>query len=64
MDKVDGIPAFPKLGRKVPEIDSPYIREMVFGNYRLIYRLRDNTATVLTIRHFKQILPLEELSDS
>ena len=30
---------FPEKGRVVPEADSPSIREIILGNYRIVYRL-------------------------
>jgi len=36
----DNLLKFPELGRIVPEIGSPKIRELIVGNYRLIYRLK------------------------
>ena len=48
----------------VPEVGAPSIREIVFGNYRIIYRLLDKTVAVLTVRSYKQILPIEDLDSS
>jgi addiction module RelE/StbE family toxin len=39
----------PEVGRKVPEMDNPDIRELIFQNYRIIYRIHSNTIQVLTI---------------
>lgn len=42
----------PRLGRIVPEVYIPSIREMIVGKYRLIYQVNsDDTIEVLTIRH-------------
>ena len=30
---------FPELGRKVPEMDDPRIRELIFKSYRIVYRV-------------------------
>lgn len=61
LKKIDGIKDFPKAGRAVPELDSTSIREIIYGNYRIVYKIKDETAYIMTIRHFKQILPLKEL---
>ena len=29
----------PKIGRMVPEFENPLIRELIEGNYRIIYRI-------------------------
>lgn len=61
LKKITAIKDFPRAGRVVPEIEAVSIREIIYGNYRIIYKIKDETAYILTIRHFKQILPLEEL---
>ncbi len=50
-----------KMGRTVPEINSKEVREIIFGNYRIIYRIEKNNISILTIRHTKQILPIDEI---
>lgn len=40
------------LGRVVPEIGEESIRELIFGNYRIIYRLvSQERIDILTIHH-------------
>lgn len=38
-EKAKKLEQFPKMGRVVPEIERPDIRELVFRNYRIIYHL-------------------------
>ena len=59
-DKVQILKSSPKSGRVVPESHREDIRELIYGNYRIIYRAEKNKISVLTVRHGKQILPLEE----
>ncbi|MEW6776803.1 MAG: type II toxin-antitoxin system RelE/ParE family toxin [Bdellovibrionota bacterium] len=40
---------FPQSGRQVPEIDDPSVREIFFGNYRLVYRIESGTVFILTV---------------
>lgn len=44
--KVDSLQQFPELGRVVPERGQPEIREIVVGNYRIIYRVRHESRLV------------------
>lgn len=37
---VESLRRYPKLGRVVPEYDDDTIREIIVGNYRVVYRLR------------------------
>ena len=59
--KVEGLKAFPESGRIVPETDNKTIRELIYGNYRIIYRLKEKRLSVLTVRHGKQVLPVDEV---
>ena len=59
--KVDQLKSFPESGRIVPEIDSKDFRELIYGNYRIIYRVEKTQVSILTIRHGKQILPIDEI---
>ena len=60
-DKVQILKSSPKSGRVVPESHREDIRELIYGNYRIICRVEKNKISVLTVRHGKQILPLEEI---
>lgn len=58
---VEPLKKFPESGRIVPEINIYFFRELVFGNYRIIYRIEENRVSILTILHGKQILPVDEI---
>jgi len=51
----------PKLGRLVPEIGLEEYREIVYGNYRVVYRISASTVVILTVRHFSRLVDLNEL---
>ncbi len=51
---------FPGLGRQVPELKREDIREIIKGNYRIIYLLQADYISILTIRHCKQLLDKTE----
>ncbi len=59
--KVEQLKSFPESGRIVPEINSKDFRELIYGNYRIIYREKKTQVSLLTIRHGKQILPIDEI---
>jgi toxin ParE1/3/4 len=59
--KVEQLKSSPKLGRIVPEIGNNQFRELIYGNYRIIYRLEAKRISILTIRHGMQILPIKEI---
>jgi len=39
----------PYIGRIVPEFANPQIRELLLKNYRLVYRIVDEKAEILTV---------------
>ena len=59
--KVEQLSSSPEIGRIIPEINDSRFRELIYGNYRIIYRIEDNQISILTIRHGKQILPINEI---
>ena len=40
---------FPKIGRKVPEIDNDNIRELLIYSYRLIYEIESDNINILAL---------------
>ena len=59
--KVDQLRSNPEIGRIVPEINERPFRELIYGNYRIIYHIGTKKISILTIRHGKQILPIDEI---
>jgi len=59
--KAEKLASSSKIGRVVPEIGDEQFREMIYGNYRIIYRIEKKQVSILTIRHGKQILPIEDI---
>ena len=57
---VERLVDFPESGRIVPERNDPQLREIIFGNYRIAYRLHQQTAELLTIHHAARPLDLSK----
>lgn len=45
---------FPESGRMVPEVGKSTVREILFGNYRIVYSTRGRQVYIRTIRHVRQ----------
>lgn len=58
---VEILSEFPESGRVVPEMNNKMFREIISGNYRVIYKHEKTEILILTVRHGKQILPVEEI---
>lgn len=59
--KVEKLKSATEIGRTVPEIRNNSFRELIYGNYRIIYRIEKKQLSILTIRHGMQILPIDEI---
>ncbi|MFY0686924.1 MAG: type II toxin-antitoxin system RelE/ParE family toxin [Cyclobacteriaceae bacterium] len=58
-NRAQQIAEFPKSGRVVPELDNPRIREVIIGNYRIIYFLvSEDRIDILTIHHSAKMLKM------
>jgi addiction module RelE/StbE family toxin len=59
-DRAKILKKHPKSGRVVPEIGNEKIREVIIGNYRIIYRLlSDKIVEIITIHHSYRLLTLD-----
>jgi toxin ParE1/3/4 len=57
IERVDALEQHPMIGRKVPEFDDEAIRELVEGNYRIIYRVEPNdNIGISRIHHSARLL--------
>jgi addiction module RelE/StbE family toxin len=54
--RVDQLESFPKSGRVVPEFDNEVIRELIQGNYRIIYKIATTQISVIRIHHSARLL--------
>lgn len=49
--------AAPLSGRKIPEYPNYDLRELLQKPYRIIYRVTDQQIEILTVMHYRQVLP-------
>ncbi len=57
LERGDSLAEFPESGRKVPEYDLEDFRELIEGNYRIIYRVRDDVVEIETVFESHRLLP-------
>lgn len=53
---VKKIPQFPRAGRIVPEYKDKSLREKIYQNYRIVYRLKDDVIEIVAICHGAKLL--------
>lgn len=56
VSRVRQLEAFPKSGRIVPEFGSENIRELIEGNYRIVYKVDSEYVFVTRIQHSGMLL--------
>ena len=61
MQAVDKLKSFPELGRMVPEIQDPRARELIFQNYRILYRLRQDRIDIAGVIHGRRDIPTKTM---
>jgi toxin ParE1/3/4 len=51
IERTDQLSGFPLSGRSVPEFQTETLRELVFGRYRIIYKVFPENITIIRIHH-------------
>ena len=55
-EKIENLIQFPKMGRVVPELEEPNIRELILRNYRIIYKISENKIQIVRLFHGSRIM--------
>ena len=50
VDRALSVGPFPEMGRMVPEVNDPAVREIIHGTYRIIYEIRGEPKAVFVLR--------------
>ena len=61
-NKIEILIDFPNAGRIVPELNNEKYRELIHGNYRIIYSILKNQIHILAIRHSKRLFDENEIN--
>jgi len=61
-DAVERLADFPESGRMVPELGARDVRELIFGAYRVFYRV-GSAVEVLSVRHGSQLIRAHEVCE-
>ena len=51
IERIEQLEGFPKSGRVVPEFNSETIRELIEGNYRIVYEIKAELVSIIRIHH-------------
>ncbi len=50
-EKVVPLEKYPLLGRIVPEFNNQQVREVIMGNYRIVYRINKKHISIVRVHH-------------
>lgn len=56
--RINQLGLFPESGRIVPEFEDSRLREILEGNYRIIYRTKNRKIYIVRIHHSSRMLKL------
>ncbi|NLW49062.1 MAG: type II toxin-antitoxin system RelE/ParE family toxin [Firmicutes bacterium] len=57
-NSISNLKEFPLSGRIVPEYHNPNLREKIFDNYRIVYRIKEDVLEIVAICHGSRLLRL------
>ena len=58
VNSVERLRDFPLSGRIVPEFNNESIREIIFHNYRVVYRTKEETIEIVLVTHGAKLINL------
>ena len=61
--RADDLARHPDRGRRLPEMPGSGIRELIVGNYRIVYRRESQVIEVLTVFEGRRFLRREEIPE-
>ena len=62
IERGDSVAPFPLVGRRLPELESNEIREVLEGNYRIVYRITHERIEILTVFEGHRQLPTKDIT--
>jgi len=61
IEKTEALAKFPQMGRQLPEVPDSDLRELIDGNYRIVYRIKKKNVEIITVFEAHRLLPDEYL---
>jgi len=61
IERGESISQNPFIGRVVPEISNPNVRELISKQYRIDYRIKDELIEILTVFEGHRVLRIDEI---
>ena len=61
IEKTNTIKKNPNIGRVVPELSNPLIRELIVKNYRIVYKIDESKIEILTVFEGHKLIRRDEI---
>ena len=61
IQKAESLRKYPKKGRIVPEFSIPELRELIYKNYRIVYKIKQDSLDILTVFESHRLIRIIEL---
>ena len=58
-DATERLETFPRSGRVVPELRREAVREIIVGDYRIVYRVESQIPIILTVFRSSRLFPVD-----
>lgn len=61
IQKAESLKKHPQKGRIVPEFSIPELRELIYKNYRIVYKIKNESLEILTVFEAHRLIRKREL---
>lgn len=61
LERGDSLANLPNRGRRLPELPDGELRELIDGNYRIVYKVGAHVLEIITVFEAHRLLPVEDL---
>jgi len=61
IQKAESLKKHPQKGRIVPEFSIPDLRELIYKNYRIVYKIKQDSLEILTVFESHRLIRINEV---
>jgi addiction module RelE/StbE family toxin len=61
IQKAESLKKHPQKGRIVPEFSIPVLRELIYKNYRIVYKIKRDSLEILTVFESHRLIRINEV---
>ncbi len=61
IQKAESLKKHPQKGRIVPEFSIPVLKELIYKNYRIVYKIKRDSLEILTVFESHRLIRINEV---